>query len=142
MVYELFTDGSVLNNRASVGFILLGDGGYIGSGNGIIEDECPIDSASAECFSILQGLSLFMRRWNQAGSLYVFNDCQYIVSQLNNLNSDNRLIRVVDSQIRQIKNYLPVFVQWIPRDKNQFADSLAKQMRSSLSLGLSKTYPN
>lgn len=131
MVYRLFTDGSVINNpggKASIGFILYGNDEVLGKCWGLVENECPYDSASVEGFAISRGLSFFINRWNQPGSLYVYNDSKYIVGQINKREPKDTLLKVIDSQISFIEKYIPVYIQWIPREENE-ADSLSKYFR-------------
>ena len=131
MVYRLYTDGAVLNNpggKASIGFVLYGDNELIGKCWGLVENECPYDSASVEGFAISRGLSFFINRWNQPGSLYVYNDSQYVIGQIKKRRPKDKLFQVIDFQVSIIEKYIPVSFQWIPRSENE-ADSLSKYFR-------------
>jgi ribonuclease HI len=119
-MYELYTDGGVSRNpggTATYGFILYEGGKELSWGNGIVGFGAKMNNVMAEHYAISQGLSAFFRFWNKpAESLSIYNDSQYVVSQV-------WKDRILGHQLTHLNQSLDVKVIWIPR-QNNLADRL------------------
>ena len=126
MEYSLWTDGAVTKNpggQASYGYLLYGDNIQISFGYGVIGSGAKMNNVLAEYYAISQGLSDFLRHWNQPkSSLVIYNDSQYVVAKV----LDDPIIGF---QLRQLKQYLDLKIVWIPRNLNIRADDLTKRLR-------------
>lgn len=138
MEYKLWTDGAVTRNpggKASYGYVLQAENKEIDFGYGIIGSGANMNNVMAECYAISQGLSSFIRHWNQGDStLVIYNDSKFVVGQLNK--RCNRLLKnpfhFLDSQLQQIQNFVDVKIVWVPRSGNALADTLSKRLRDIL----------
>lgn len=137
MEYKLFADGSCHKNpggQAAYGYILYGDNEEIDHGFGIIGSGARMNNNLAECFAISQGLSSFIKHWNEPeSSLTIYNDSKYVLSQVKNPVKGRNIeieFKILDFQIRQIEQYLDVYLVWVPRSGNLVADALSKRLRN------------
>jgi ribonuclease HI len=145
VVYRLWCDGAITKNpggQASYGYVLKADSKQLDFGYGIIGSGANMNSLMAECFAISQGLSSFIRHWNQPqSSLYIYNDSKYVVSQLNKVLKDRPLKKEflqkhdhLISLLKQTKIYIDVKIVWVPRSGNILADTFSKRLRDNFKL--------
>jgi RNase H-like protein len=134
MEYKLFADGACTKNpggEASYGYVLYGNDEKIDYGYGIIGSGAMMNNVIAEYYAIAQGIASFIRHWKDPrSSLIIYNDSKFVISQV--LSHE-----ILGFQLKNLKNFVDVKLEWIPREKN-LADIFSKRLRT----GLSKTYPD
>lgn len=90
-----------------------------------------MNNVIAEYYAITQGIASFIRHWKDPrSSLIIYNDSKFVISQV--LSHE-----ILGFQLKNLKNFVDVKLEWIPREKN-LADIFSKRLRT----GLSKTYPD
>lgn len=135
--YKLYFDGSCNPNPggiASYGYILtINDADEVDRGCGIIGSGKSMTDVYAELYALSSGLSSFIRHYDRQDShLKILGDSQFVISQINLElpTHTSPQMRIVANQLNSISGMKVEFEsRWIPREHNNFCDTLARRMR-------------
>lgn len=130
-VYDLFFDGAYKNKTASFGFVLYLNDKEIDRGYGILGTGGKLNATIGEYYALSYGLDSFVRHVNQRTDLNIYGDSAFVISQVKKDLHEYEELQIIKFKLKQVSRLTSkINIEWVPREKNQIANDLAKTLRT------------